>query len=543
MNIKKSFLCILLLVAAVCIKAADKTIMIWDCFELQYQCKISKGSPFTDVSLSAIFRNTTSNTQVTVNGLYDGNNIYRIRFMPKESGQWEYVTSSSEMSLDNKHGSFLCMDDGQQRSMVTVGKDNDFILADSSLFHPLGTTSYAWMYASADRQEQTYRSLQQAGFNKLRFCIFPNESVNDEPEAFPFEAMSTSVHVDGKYKGYKKYEWDFKRFNTAFFKHLEECVKHLGRIGVEADIILFHPYDMGRWGFDSMTMEENKFFLQYVEARLGAYRNVWWSLANEWNLVKARTENEWLELTEFVRANDPFSHLCSIHGGTAKYINYTLPCFTHISIQDQGPLVSFEGAATLRNIYKKPILFDEVCYEGDHEARWAQLSGQEMLHRIWMGLIGGAYVTHGECFCVEPAHYTGYSFLATGGTFKGSCPERIKFTLSILKTLPATLRLADQSWDVNTASGGKGVYLRYFGENTPKEWKFNLPVRNSRFGRLQEGMKFKVEIIDLWNMTISEYPTVFVTQKQNNYRMTDAAGQSVKLPSKPYQLLRITAVQ
>ena len=73
MNIKKSFLCILLLFAAVCIKAVDKTIMIWDCFELQYQCKISKGSPFTDVSLSAIFRNTTSNTQVIVNGFYDGN--------------------------------------------------------------------------------------------------------------------------------------------------------------------------------------------------------------------------------------------------------------------------------------------------------------------------------------------------------------------------------------------------------------------------------------------------------------------------------------
>ena len=165
-----------------------------------------------------------------------------------------------------------------------------------------------------------------------------------------------------------------------------------------------------------------------------------------------------------------------------------------------------------------------------------------MMERIWMGLIGGAYVTHGECFCVEPDYYTGYAFLATGGKFKGTSPARVKFTLSILNDLPATLRLADQSWDTSTASGGKGVYLRYFGHETPEEWNFELPARNGRFGRLQDGMKFKVEIIDTWNMTITQYNETFTIKAKNKYRMVDEHGKSVKLPAKPYILLRITAI-
>lgn len=540
-KIKATIIFALLLIGATAASAADR-VGQWGCYEIAMKCKTQK-NPFTEVWLKASFTNAATGREISVDGFYDGDDTFRIRFMPTERGVWNYAVKSSEKTLDGKSGSIECVAaDKGCRGMVRSGKDNDFITADSTEFHPLGTTSYAWTFAPKQRQEETYRSLAEAGFNKLRFCVFPNESVKDEPELFPYEIVRKGKHADGPYKGYAEYEWDYTRFNPKFFQHLDECVRRLNGIGVEADIILFHPYDMGRWGFDRMTMEQNRAYLKYVMARLGAYSNVWWSLANEWDLVKARSYDDWIELTQFVSANDPYRHLCSIHGGTAKYINYTLPCFTHVSIQDQGPLVAFEGPATIRNIYRKPVVFDEVCYEGDHEARWAQLSGEEMLERIWTGLIGGAYVTHGECFCVEPNFYTGYAFLATGGKFKGTSPARVKFTLSLLNALPATLRLADQSWDPYTASGGKGVYMRYFGSEAPSEWKFELPARNGRFGRLQEGMRFKVEVIDTWNMTVTPCPQTFTLKAKNKYRMVDEHGGSVSLPSKPYQLLRITEI-
>jgi uncharacterized protein involved in type VI secretion and phage assembly len=52
-------------------------------------------------------------------------------------------------------------------------------------------------------------------------------------------------------------------------------------MGVEADVIIFHPYD--RWGYCAMSGEQDDRYVHYLVARLGAYRNVWWSLANEYD--------------------------------------------------------------------------------------------------------------------------------------------------------------------------------------------------------------------------------------------------------------------
>jgi hypothetical protein len=76
--------------------------------------------------------------------------------------------------------------------------------------------------------------------------------------------------------------WDFRRFNPVHFRILEQRIRDLQELGIEADLILFHPYD--RWGFSCMGRENDLFYLRYVMARFAAYRNVWWSLANEYDL-------------------------------------------------------------------------------------------------------------------------------------------------------------------------------------------------------------------------------------------------------------------
>ena len=61
-------------------------------------------------------------------------------------------------------------------------------------------------------------------------------------------------------------------------------------LGIEADIILLHPYDEGHWGFDRMPDEVDDRYLKYVVSRLGAFRNVWWSLANEYDFMTEKQE-------------------------------------------------------------------------------------------------------------------------------------------------------------------------------------------------------------------------------------------------------------
>ncbi len=74
--------------------------------------------------------------------------------------------------------------------------------------------------------------------------------------------------------------WDFTRFNPKHFQHIENCIRRLGELGIEADLIMMHPYD--RWGFSQMTKEQDDLYWNYAVARFSAFANVWWSLANEY---------------------------------------------------------------------------------------------------------------------------------------------------------------------------------------------------------------------------------------------------------------------
>ena len=69
----------------------------WDIFELSLNGP-QDGNPFLDVALSGQF--IRGDRIIEVNGFYDGNGKYIIRFMPNAVGKWNYVTKSSKKSLD-----------------------------------------------------------------------------------------------------------------------------------------------------------------------------------------------------------------------------------------------------------------------------------------------------------------------------------------------------------------------------------------------------------------------------------------------------------
>jgi len=70
-------------------------------------------------------------------------------------------------------------------------------------------------------------------------------------------------------------DWDLFLPNPVYFQLIEDHIVALCRLGIQADIILFHPYD--RWGFSEMTPHQDGHYLRYVLARFSAYENVWWS--------------------------------------------------------------------------------------------------------------------------------------------------------------------------------------------------------------------------------------------------------------------------
>ena len=49
------------------------------------------------------------------------------------------------------------------------------------------------------------------------------------------------------------------------FQHIEKCIQALMNLGIEADLIVMHPYD--RWGFSMMKAEDDDCYWKYVLAR------------------------------------------------------------------------------------------------------------------------------------------------------------------------------------------------------------------------------------------------------------------------------------
>jgi hypothetical protein len=490
----------------------------WGIFELSLPGP-SAGNPFTEVELSARF--TQGATSVEAAGFYDGGGTYRVRFMPEKTGEWRYVTRSNRAELGGKSGAFTVTPaTAKNHGPVRVAHTFHFAYADGTPFRQVGTTCYAWTSQGDALEEETLRTLASSPFNKIRMCVFPkNYDWNkNEPAFYAFEGTPPKT-------------WDFTRFNPAFFSHLEKRIGDLRDLGIEADLILFHPYDKGRWGFDAMGAANDDRYVRYVVARLAAFRNVWWSLANEYDFVKEKAESDWDRLGALVQRSDPFAHLRSIHNGTLIY-DHNQPWVTHASIQN-GSAVEDPGRAELyRDVYRKPIVYDEVKYEGDIPSRWGQLSAEEMVFRFWNGLVAGTYVGHGETF-LHPSDDV--LWWAKGGVLHGQSPARLAFLRQVMEDGPKDGINPIDKWQDARVGGVPGeYYLIYFGRERPTEWKFSLYKT-----KLEDGAKFTAEILDTWAMTVTPVPGVFTAKKKDNYEFVDAEEKSIALPAKPYLALRL----
>jgi hypothetical protein len=501
----------------------------WGLVEVQLKGP-SSGNPFADVQFSALFE--LGNEKHSVTGFYDGGGNYCARFMPNRVGRWQYTTHSNVADLDGKTGHVDVSAASQNNhGPVRVHNTFHFAYADGTPYKPLGTTCYAWTSQDDELEHQTLKTLAASPFNKIRMCVFPKWYTwnKNEPPLYAFEGTPPT-------------QWDFTKFNPAFFQHLEQRIAQLRDLGIEADIILFHPYDEGHWGFDRMLDDADDRYLRYVISRLSAFRNVWWSLANEYDFMKEKQGSDWDRLIQVVRKEDPYDHLTSIHNGRELY-NQTNPLLTHASIQNGSAAEDAGRAVLYRDVYRKPIVFDEIKYEGDIPLRWGNLSAEEMVHRFWECIVAGTYPGHGECLL----HPSDVLWWSKGGVLRGQSPARIVFLRDILATAPAEGIDPIDKWQCANVGGKPGeYYLIYFGAKSPVRWKFQLP-RHKRDdpNELAGGAKFHVDVIDTWNMKIEPVETVYTIRQpaENDYVVTDESESSINVPDRAWMALRIIRVQ
>ncbi len=487
----------------------------WGMLELTFQGK-TVGNPYADYWIKAAI--SGEKEKVEVNGFYDGDGVYKIRFMPSYEGIYSYQVSGNftDASREQMRGEFTVTPNRpENHGPVRVRGRQWLAYADGTPYHSVGTTCYAWTHQKEELQQQTLETLQKSCFNKLRFCVFPKYYAYNEtePQLYPYQrgrsrgqdgekaANKIKLSIAHKKEPEDITDFDCYSFNPVYFQHLDQRVKQLMEMGIEADIILFHPYD--KWGFSTMKQECNELYLSYMAARYSAYRNVWWSLANEYDLMPQITIDEWDTYGSLVQAQDAYGHLKSIHNCIAFY-DYTKEWITHCSMQKNDTYKHVELTDQFIETYQKPIVWDEIAYEGNLDAGWGNISGQELVRRFWEATLRGGCAGHGETF-LHPEDIIWWSH---GGVLHGESEPRIAFLKKIwdetpggyLKTVAgifdevvAIPEYAEKTvtWEYSTWADYE---LHYYGFGRPAFRRFEFP----------KDEKFQIEVIDTWKMTIQD---------------------------------------
>ncbi|WP_412989844.1 DUF5060 domain-containing protein [Pediococcus siamensis] len=509
-----------------------KKIKKWRQYELILRGP-SNGNPYTEVELSAIFRQNEH--QVKVRGFYSDEGVYKVRYMPSSEGRWEVKTISNVPELNNQTDVFECVgpEEGNHGPVIVSGKTH-FSYADGSGYIPFGTTAYEWALQPKEVRKQTLKSLKLTRFNKIRMSIFPKSAKFNtlEPEMYPFEGKPTVI-TDGLFdysEWYpKKIGFDFTRFNSVYFDQFEKSIQALDQLGIEADIILFQPYD--HWGFARMGKENNIRYLQYVIARFASYKNVWWSMANEYDLMDKVGQidlKSWDSIGQTIQDEDPSGHLTSVHnwydppvhkGNRTNWYDYSKPWITHLGVQTDEVFFVPQWISE----YQKPVIVDEMRYEGNIDYGWGDMTGQQMFDLFARTILRGGGATHGEVYIDKPDTLRPI-WWAHGGKLYGESYKRINYLKDLMDSegfkyvIPQAI--TGPHWELAAgARPDKKKILIYFGQNHSEfEWLDFLPDKK----------KYSAELIDAWNMTQKHFSDVVTNDTYTH------------LPMKEYQMLLLT---
>ena len=221
----------------------------WDVLELTVNGP-QEGNPFVEQTMEGTF--VGKNETVTTAGFYDGDGVYKVRFMPSFEGEYTYKTTGSFPEAETQGSFTVTPATGNNHGPVRVANTYHFAYEDGTPYYSVGTTCYVWPHQPEEVIQKTLEELDKGYFNKIRFCVFPKHYIHNfkDPQTFPYEG--TPMDASGLTEENFSYQvdfsgnhWDFTRFNPEHFRRVERAILQLRDRGIEADLIVLHPYD--RW--------------------------------------------------------------------------------------------------------------------------------------------------------------------------------------------------------------------------------------------------------------------------------------------------------
>lgn len=375
----------------------------------------SAANPFTDVTVEGTF-DLKGEKPLLVDGFCDSpdGRMFRIRFMPAKPGAYEYAVKYREGAFEKTHrGSFQAKDE-KKKGLVRVDREFPSHFqweGTKERYFWNGTTTY-WLAGwddetilqsldRLDRLKVTRVRAALAGRVKDGRAWFENVLPSDK-FSFRLEPWVTKNSASVEHPGF-----DVTRFNVAYWQKWERLLQHARSKDMIVSVIFY--LDGSRPGVDPfgkarMGGADEERYYHYAVARLGAYANVMWDLANEYRFFR---DDAWAEkMGAFVKQCDPYDHLTSTHGhGDFHFRKSAWADFALYQNWDEHGGYDFvlknrlEQAKTGRVI---PQINEEYGYEDHYPQGWGEnrkapaRSAETRARIAWEIYLAGGYQTTGE---------------------------------------------------------------------------------------------------------------------------------------------------
>jgi hypothetical protein len=277
-------------------------------------------NPFTDVEVFCRLVSPVGEEKI-VQGFYDGENTWKIRFTPTVEGIWTYKTYSLLANKDFDTEGELIVEESLEAEKgflrAVPGKGWGLEFDNGEAVMVIGDTMYN-IYGVAHGGSDIVNTLKrrkEQGFNMIRVRV----PVSNFHPTFPVSTWQ------------KRPTWlwggsaecpEYGSFNLEYFKTVDEVMLLLEELGMGAEVIL------EAWLFERPFNDRNNFipeyeelYIKYVTARLSAYKSVYmWTTANEYNLypkldpnMNYVSERYAKRLARIIREADIHGHPIAVH--------------------------------------------------------------------------------------------------------------------------------------------------------------------------------------------------------------------------------------
>jgi len=283
----------------------------WDTHEFELHGKSWVYNPFIQSAIIGEFV-SPSNKKLTLEGFYDGDDIWRIRFAPDEEGEWRYLIRGEGVEIFQK-GVLHCIPP-KGKGFIHIHPDNPYAFAydNEEPFFPMGDTCYG-LYADSpitpELRSQYLKTRRNQNFSFIRMGVVhsPNHWDKDS-KFFPWGGTPENPDLD--------------RYNPQYFQGLDKVLMEMKSRDMNVELIVLTFYQKPFTDTKIWTFRRERNWLRYIAARYSAFTNIFlWTISNEYEThpdgsyrLDLPDDVEWAKATaKFIKGHDPYNHLVTIH--------------------------------------------------------------------------------------------------------------------------------------------------------------------------------------------------------------------------------------